>query len=181
MRIQILARRESNRIWEVVWHCWEIHSLKKEKSHFLYAFLALLKRLFLPILRMVLEPTVPSASFTKTNPANPSTSWKNSWDCKSASLARARLGGDPGVLLLLLPLITPNDTGTSDGLLLSTAPSFHFMRKEYQSTRLRDKVQEAQKGCAGSLQAELGTESLSKQKSHPSRSATLLWMIIPFL
>lgn len=42
---------------------------------------------------------------------------------------RERLGGDPGVPLLLLPLIVPNDTDTSDSLLLSAAPSSYFMRK----------------------------------------------------
>lgn len=39
---------------------------EKEKSHFLYAFLARLKRLHLPILHMVLEPTAPPPSFIKT-------------------------------------------------------------------------------------------------------------------
>lgn len=114
-------------------HCWEMHSEKttttKNFSLFLCSFSTCKETL-------PTHPTHPSQTHclssvvSKHNcktPANPSIYWRSSWSCLSALLAKQRLGGNPGILLLLLPLITLNDSDTSDCLLLSTAPSSYFM------------------------------------------------------
>lgn len=140
VRIQVLARRESNRIREVVRHCCEIRSLDKEPFRFAYALLALPKRLHQPIPHVCW--THCSSSTYKINQIKPASLriyWKSSWDCWSTLLARARLGGDPGVLLLLLPLITPSDN-CHFGLFITKHSSIFLLYEasKYQSTHVRD-------------------------------------------